>query len=622
MFDYDAIAESIAPDQLAEAIGAQQSGSSWICPRGELHQNGDRKPSLSIFREDRRTGIRCHGCDLHGTPVQVFAEVHQCSVAEAARRLVETFNLRATISPRPGSSPIVETYDYLDENGEILFQLVRTDPKGFFQRRPDGNGGWLKNLAGTRKAGAVATTNPGGARKWRDAYNQWFRGADVVVIADKDDAGREHARSVANALQDTAARIRIVQSVAGKDAHDHISAGHSLDDFEEIDLGEADIDEGQRTGLLWTLEDIQREGLAMQGPEVVVPYLAWRGRATLLVGREKLGKSTLMTAAAVAVCCGERFLGAETLQGPVLYLALEEHPEDLAARFCGFGGGCEDPLFGVSRLQDPYTDFKKAVEELYQRVGQNPVLVVVDSLQRYATSLVSDASSSSEWSPVMSFLVDMARTWDTAVVILHHPRKKDDMYRDSSVIGATVDAIICMNDGNGENARKFKGKGRWPIESFSARLVIGDGTVNHYELTSGGDDLDARIIEFVANNPGCSARAVADGVRGRAETILDVINQLLYDEVLVNRGSSSAYQLYVPDDLDGASESDPSVHDERGQVIPFPTQEQGKEEWETVRTKTLDPPGSQPSSPPVQTGNGTEPESEESSHQAGRDDSA
>ena len=36
---------------------------------------------------------------------------------------------------------IVETYDYRDEGGALLFQVVRLDPKDFRQRRPDGR--WL-----------------------------------------------------------------------------------------------------------------------------------------------------------------------------------------------------------------------------------------------------------------------------------------------------------------------------------------------------------------------------------------------------------------------------------------------------------------------------------------------
>ena len=97
---------------------------------------------------------------------------------------------------------IVEIYDYCDENGTLLFQVVRLEPKNFRQRRPDGRGGWIWNLRDVRRipyrlpellkavaAGetiyipegekdvdnlraleVVATTNPGGIKKWRDDY--------------------------------------------------------------------------------------------------------------------------------------------------------------------------------------------------------------------------------------------------------------------------------------------------------------------------------------------------------------------------------------------------------------------------------------------------------------------
>ncbi|MGZ8408133.1 MAG: hypothetical protein ACXWVJ_08920 [Caulobacteraceae bacterium] len=47
--------------------------------------------------------------------------------------------------------PIVATYDYHDEAGKLLFQACRTDPKDFFQRRPNGRGGWINNLDGVRR---------------------------------------------------------------------------------------------------------------------------------------------------------------------------------------------------------------------------------------------------------------------------------------------------------------------------------------------------------------------------------------------------------------------------------------------------------------------------------------
>jgi hypothetical protein len=45
----------------------------------------------------------------------------------------------------------IVTYNYCDESGVVLFQKVRTPDKKFWQRRPDGNGGWINSLGETRK---------------------------------------------------------------------------------------------------------------------------------------------------------------------------------------------------------------------------------------------------------------------------------------------------------------------------------------------------------------------------------------------------------------------------------------------------------------------------------------
>ena len=44
---------------------------------------------------------------------------------------------------RDRSRTVAMTYDYTDETGVLLYQVVRTDPKGFYQRRPNGQGGWV-----------------------------------------------------------------------------------------------------------------------------------------------------------------------------------------------------------------------------------------------------------------------------------------------------------------------------------------------------------------------------------------------------------------------------------------------------------------------------------------------
>jgi putative DNA primase/helicase len=51
---------------------------------------------------------------------------------------------------RAGSKRQVATYDYKDEAGDLLYQVVRYEPKDFRQRAPDGNG-WKWKMPGVRR---------------------------------------------------------------------------------------------------------------------------------------------------------------------------------------------------------------------------------------------------------------------------------------------------------------------------------------------------------------------------------------------------------------------------------------------------------------------------------------
>jgi hypothetical protein len=166
-----------------------------------------------------------------------------------------------------GSPREVEaTHDYTDEGGRVLFQAVRFRPKAFKQRRPNGAGGWIWDLEGTRlvlyrlpellravaagdpvwivegekdaeamhAAGYVATCNPMGAGKWRDEFRADLEGADVRIVRDKDEPGHKHARQVAESLLGIAESVRVVEAKEGKDAADHLAAGFGVDDFVEV----------------------------------------------------------------------------------------------------------------------------------------------------------------------------------------------------------------------------------------------------------------------------------------------------------------------------------------------------------------------------------------------------
>ena len=162
--------------------------------------------------------------------------------------------------------PVAARYPYRDEQGKLLFEVVRFDPKSFAQRRPDGRGGWVWGLDGTQRVpyrlpqllntvgvayvtegekdaerladlGLTVTCNPCGAGNWRSEFNRHFVGRNVVILPDNDGPGLAHADSVARSLYPVAKSVRIVwlSGVPEKgDVTDWLAAGHTIAELEEI----------------------------------------------------------------------------------------------------------------------------------------------------------------------------------------------------------------------------------------------------------------------------------------------------------------------------------------------------------------------------------------------------
>lgn len=185
----------------------------------------------------------------------------------------------APADPKPkrgkaGQGTIVQTYPYHDADGTFLMETVRLEPKDFRQRRPIAGGTWAWDLKGVpivpyrlpellaadpeqtvfivegekdvdalRNLGAVATCNHGGAGKWRSEHARYLKDRDVVILADNDKAGRDHAESVAKSLQGIARSVRIVllPGLPEKgDVSDFIASGGTREDIAKAAL-KADV---------------------------------------------------------------------------------------------------------------------------------------------------------------------------------------------------------------------------------------------------------------------------------------------------------------------------------------------------------------------------------------------
>ncbi len=232
--------------RLTEVTGytPPREGADWRCPAHD-----DRRPSLSVSNGNGRVLVHCQvGCSVDAV------------VGALKLTTADLFDERREPIERP---QIVARYDYVDEAGELLFQVLRKHlpdgKKTFLQRRPDGNGGWVYRLGDARRVlyrlpkvldgvargysifiaegekdvhaleavGEVATCNPGGAGKWRAEYAEVLAGAqEVFIVADRDADGKglRHARDIERSLRGRVAALHVVQAVVGKDAADHLGA--------------------------------------------------------------------------------------------------------------------------------------------------------------------------------------------------------------------------------------------------------------------------------------------------------------------------------------------------------------------------------------------------------------
>lgn len=302
----------------------RRSGAGWMvnCP---AHDDG--KASLAIGPgRDQPVVFHCHaGCDPETILEKLGLTWEDLSKPREERRTRD--------DEWTPAGPAVAVYDYRDENGELLFQVCRTASKEFRQRVPDSSGkrGWSWRLGDVRRVlyrlpkvieavaagrevylcegekdvhtlerqGLVATCNPGGAGKWRDEYNEVFRGAAVVtIVADRDEPGRAHARRVRNALVGVAEAVYVVEAKSGKDATDHVAAGHSLAELETTFSSERQS-EPELAPDLWEFISVPDAPY-----DWIVPDILERGDRVILTGFEGQGKTMLLRQLAVMIAAG------------------------------------------------------------------------------------------------------------------------------------------------------------------------------------------------------------------------------------------------------------------------------------------------------------------------------
>jgi 5S rRNA maturation endonuclease (ribonuclease M5) len=236
---------------LAFALGGEVSNNQVLCP-GPGHSAKDRSLSVKLdadapdgfivnsFASD--DAIECKDYVRAKLSLPAFkpngggGRRHRASTADISNMLAAAIELIDESEP---AGRVVAAYDYTDDKGELLYQVLRYEPKGFSQRRPNGNGGWIQNIDGVgrvlyrlpelpkypdacvfvcegeKDADRVASLNlcatAVACGKWTNECVQALTGRDVLILEDADKAGREKALKAARALHGTAATIRVMK---------------------------------------------------------------------------------------------------------------------------------------------------------------------------------------------------------------------------------------------------------------------------------------------------------------------------------------------------------------------------------------------------------------------------
>ncbi|MDQ3416522.1 MAG: AAA family ATPase, partial [Actinomycetota bacterium] len=129
------------------------------------------------------------------------------------------------------------------------------------------------------------------AGKWHTVDPSPLRGGHVVVVADRDQPGEAHARDVVSSLTGKAASLRVVRAKVGKDAADHIAAGHGLDELEAAELPAGENTEPD--DVVMPLDVICAADVELSRVRYLWDRRIPVGAVTVLPGEEGIGKTTV-----------------------------------------------------------------------------------------------------------------------------------------------------------------------------------------------------------------------------------------------------------------------------------------------------------------------------------------
>jgi hypothetical protein len=519
---------------LAGLAMVKSSSDGWqaLCPAHD-----DHKPSLAISEKQGKILLHCRaGCTTSAV------------VAAMNIQMSDLF-----LNPKK-QGPIAR-YAYVDESGGLLYEVIRSSPKAFRQRRPNGNGQWIWNLDGVRRVlyglpelmvaaevlvvegekdvetarhlGFTATCNSGGAGKWRDEFSEFLRGKQLTIIADADEPGRRHAQAVANSLIGKASSLKVLELPNGKDLTEFIDGGGDRNQVLEYVRSTPEWKPAERpaesSSGLRVVSAAELLGLNLKPRGMILRAFLPSQGLVMLYSKRGVGKTFISLGMAIAVASGGKFLSWEA-PSPRRVLYLDgEMPGSVFQQRLGsiIAGSATTP--GDSNLRIITPDLQdRGLPDLASTTGQELVeryldgveLLVIDNLS--ALVRATKENEGEGWVPLQDWALSLRRR-GVSVLFVHHAGKSGAQ-RGTSRREDLLDSVISLKHPNNyspsdglrcevhyEKTRSFFGEDAKP---FEVRMTTGSRGEALWTVSNFEDGAEIRVAELL--DLGMSVRDIAE----------------------------------------------------------------------------------------------------------------
>lgn len=269
------------------------------------------------------------------------------------------------------------------------------------------------------QAGYAACSKSGGSSKtWTPEDIECLRGANVVIVSDKDAVGYKYSIRLAKQLHGVAKSVMIVEAKDGNDAYDHLEAGLSAEDF----VVRQDLIPKPRVLSLSTVKP----------SEPVYLFSDWTylrvGQCNLLDAMGGSGKTSLALAIA---CCGSS--GHSPARGSckkfvTLYHGGEDPEGEVAAMVDDLGG---DHSF-IHMTHKPFNMDDGAFEILESDIKEYGArFVVFDAVKYFLPPTRGGGSAEFDAKTVVDFvsrLREVAERLQVCILLVRHFAKHTESY--------------------------------------------------------------------------------------------------------------------------------------------------------------------------------------------------